>query len=160
MQVEILNETTTELDSELQALIVKATDKVLEYEDFDIEGEVSVLFVNDERIKALNYEFRKKNVVTDVLSFPQYDSIKEDGVNEPFIYLGDVVISLEQAKRQADEFGHTIEREIVYLTVHSMLHLFGYDHLTEEDKIEMRTKEKAVLGALKIFKGTSIGEDQ
>lgn len=160
MQVEILNETTTELDSELQALIVKATDKVLKYEDFDIEGEVSVLFVNDERIKALNYEFRKKNVVTDVLSFPQYDSIKEDGVNEPFIYLGDVVISLEQAKRQADEFGHTIEREIVYLTVHSMLHLFGYDHLTEEDKIEMRTKEKAVLGALKIFKGTSIGEDQ
>ncbi len=159
MQVEILNETTTELDSELEALIVKATEKVLEYEDFDIEGEVSILFVNDERIKALNFEFRKKDVVTDVLSFPQYDSIIEDGVNDPFIYLGDVVISLEQAKRQADEFGHSIEREIVYLTVHSMLHLFGYDHLNEEDKVIMRTKEKAVLGALKLFKGTSIGED-
>lgn len=160
MQVEILNETLTELDPELEALIVKATDKVLEYEDFDIEGEVSILFVDDERIKSLNAEFRKKDVVTDVLSFPQYDSIIENGVNEPFIYLGDVVISLEQARRQADEFGHSIEREIVYLTVHSMLHLFGYDHMTEDDKAIMRTKEKAVLGALKLFKGTSIGEEE
>ncbi|GAB6109549.1 rRNA maturation RNase YbeY [Fusibacter bizertensis] len=160
MQVEILNETKTELDPELEALIVKATDKVLEYEDFDIEGEVSILFVDDERIKSLNSEFRNKDAVTDVLSFPQYDSIIENGVNEPFIYLGDVVISLEQAKRQADEFGHSIEREIVYLTVHSMLHLFGYDHMGEEDKTIMRSKEKAVLGALKLFKGTSIGEDE
>ncbi len=158
MQVEILNETEIALADDLQELIVKATDKVLEYEDFDVEGEVSVLFVDDARMKALNAEYRGKDEVTDVLSFPQYESIKDDGVSDPFIYLGDVVISLEQAKRQAEEFGHTLEREIVYLTVHSMLHLFGYDHMTDEEKTEMRAKEKSVLSSLRIFKGTSIQE--
>lgn len=158
MQVEILNETEIRLADDLQELIVKATDKVLEYEDFDVEGEVSVLFVDDARMKALNAEYRGKDEVTDVLSFPQYESIKDDGVSDPFIYLGDVVISLEQAKRQAEEFGHTLEREIVYLTVHSMLHLFGYDHMTDEEKTEMRAKEKSVLSSLRIFKGTSIQE--
>jgi probable rRNA maturation factor len=158
MQVEILNETEITLADDLQELIVKATDKVLEYEDFDVEGEVSVLFVNDARMKALNAEYRGKDEVTDVLSFPQYESIKDDGVSDPFIYLGDVVISLEQAKRQAEEFGHTLEREIVYLTVHSMLHLFGYDHMTDDEKAEMRAKEKSVLSSLRIFKGTSIQE--
>ncbi|MCA0384047.1 MAG: rRNA maturation RNase YbeY [Firmicutes bacterium] len=158
MQVEILNETEITLADDLQELIVKATDKVLEYEDFDVEGEVSVLFVDDARMKALNAEYRGKDEVTDVLSFPQYESIKDDGVSDPFIYLGDVVISLEQAKRQAEEFGHTLEREIVYLTVHSMLHLFGYDHMTDEEKTEMRAKEKSVLSSLRIFKGTSIQE--
>jgi len=158
MQVEILNETEITLADDLQELIVKATDKVLEYEDFDVEGEVSVLFVDDARMKALNAEYRGKDEVTDVLSFPQYESIKDDGVSDPFIYLGDVVISLEQAKRQAEEFGHTLEREVVYLTVHSMLHLFGYDHMTDEEKTEMRAKEKSVLSSLRIFKGTSIQE--
>ncbi len=159
MEIEILNETDIELSDDLNALIVKATDKVLEYEGFDIDGEVSVLFVTDEKIKALNLEFRKKNEVTDVLSFPQYDNLKEEGTNEPFLYLGDVVISLEQATRQADEFGHTLEREIVYLTVHSVLHLFGYDHMGEEEKKEMREKEKTVLKSLKIFKNNPIQED-
>jgi probable rRNA maturation factor len=158
MQIEILNETDLVLAEDLEALIVKATDKVFEYEDFDVEGEISVLFVDDARIRALNKEFRNKDEVTDVLSFPQYEALKDDGVSDPFIYLGDVVISLEQATRQAEEFGHTLEREIIYLTVHSVLHLFGYDHMTEEDKKEMREKEKTVLRSLKIFKGTSIQE--
>ena len=134
MQIEILNETDLVLAEDLEALIVKATDKVFEYEDFDVEGEISVLFVDDARMKALNKEFRNKDEVTDVLSFPQYEALKDDGVSDPFIYLGDVVISLEQATRQAEEFGHSLEREIVYLTVHSVLHLFGYDHMTEEDR--------------------------
>ncbi len=159
MQIEILNETKMELAEDLEALIVKATDKVFEYEDFDVEGEISVLFVDDARIKALNKEFRKIDEVTDVLSFPQYEALKDDGVSDPFIYLGDVVISLEQATRQAEEFGHSLEREIVYLTVHSVLHLFGYDHMLEADKKEMREKEKTVLRSLKIFKGTSIQEE-
>jgi probable rRNA maturation factor len=160
MQIEIQNETSIELASDLEALIVKATDKVLEYEGFDIEGEVSILLVSDDRIRELNRSFRSKDEVTDVLSFPQYDSIKDEGLTEPFVYLGDVVISLDQAIRQADEFGHSLEREIVYLTVHSMLHLFGYDHMTDDDKKEMREKEKKVLSALKIFKGSSIQEAQ
>lgn len=152
MLVEILNETTIKLADEMESLIVKATDKVLEYEGFDVDGEVSVLFVDDIKIKNLNATYRNKDEVTDVLSFPQYASLKDDGVNEPFIYLGDVVISLEQALRQAEEFGHTIEREIVYLTVHSVLHLMGYDHLDDAQKKEMRGKEKTVLHALKIYK--------
>ena len=122
MEIEILNETEINLSEDMNALIVKATDKVLEYEGFDVDGEVSVLFVTDERIKSLNFEFRKKNEVTDVLSFPQYEDLKDEGTSEPFLYLGDVVISLEQAQRQAEEFGHTLEREIIYLTVHSILH--------------------------------------
>jgi len=158
MQIEILNETHLKLAENLEALIIKATDKVFEYEEFDVEGEISVLFVDDARIKALNKEFRNKDEVTDVLSFPQYESLKDDGVSEPFIYLGDVVISLEQATRQAEEFGHTLEREIVYLTVHSVLHLFGYDHMNEDDKKEMRDKEKTILKSLKLFRDTSIQE--
>lgn len=152
MLVEILNETSVKLADEIETLIVKATDKVLEYEGFDVDGEVSVLFVDDLKIKSLNATYRNKDEVTDVLSFPQYASLKDDGINEPFIYLGDVVISLEQAMRQAEEFGHSIEREIVYLTVHSILHLMGYDHLDEHQKLEMRSKEKTVLNALKIYK--------
>lgn len=152
MLVEILNETTIELVEEIESLIVKATDKVLEYEGFDVDGEVSVLFVDDIKIKSLNATYRNKDEVTDVLSFPQYTSLKDDGINEPFIYLGDVVISLEQALRQAEDFGHSMEREIVYLTVHSVLHLMGYDHLDDVQKKEMRDKEKTVLRALKIFK--------
>ncbi len=159
MEIEILNETTHELADNLKELIVKATDKVLEYEGFDFEGEVSILFVDDMRIKELNKTYRDKDEVTDVLSFPQYDDIKEDGVNEPFVYLGDVVISIEQAMRQAEEFGHSLDREIVYLTIHSMLHLFGYDHMNDSDKREMRDKEKKVIRALKIFKGTSMQEE-
>ena len=158
MLVEITNETEIELPENIEELIIKATDKVLEYECIDVDGEVSVLFVNDERIQSLNQDFRQKNSVTDVLSFPQYDSIKEDGINEPFIYLGDVVICMDQAIRQADDFGHSLEREIVYLTVHSILHLLGYDHMNETDKLEMRNKEKVVLKSLRIFKGEIIQE--
>lgn len=152
MTLEITNETDIILESNLESLIKDALSCVLKHEFIKVDGEVSLLFVDNDKIQSLNKEYRKKDSITDVLSFPQYESIKENGIQEPFVYLGDIVISLDQAKSQANEFSHTIEREIVYLVVHSLLHLLGYDHLNDMDKSEMRAHEKIVLKELGIFK--------
>ncbi len=152
MTLEITNETDIVLESNLESLIEDAMSCVLKHESISADGEVSLLFVDNIKIRSLNREYRNKDSVTDVLSFPQYDSIKEDGIDESFVYLGDIVISLDQSRSQADDFGHSIEREIVYLVVHSLLHLLGYDHMTDSDKSEMRSHEKAVLKELGIFK--------
>lgn len=109
--------------------------------------EISVSFVTSAEIKKLNKEFRDVDAVTDVLSFPQFENIAEFpklGV----ICLGDVVICIEKAKEQALEFGHSFDREVIYLFVHSMLHLIGYDHMEENDKIEMRKHEEEVMSCL------------
>lgn len=152
MNFEIVSETNFELSSDLENMLNHALLTVLSIESLSFDGEVSLLFVDDARIKELNSSFRNKDTATDVLSFPQYDSIIENGVDEDYVYLGDVVISIDHAKAQAVEFGHGLEREIVYLTVHSLLHLLGYDHMTDNDKLIMRTQEKKVLSELKIFK--------
>lgn len=152
MTLEITNETDIVLESNLESLINAAMSCVLKHESISADGEVSLLLVDNEKIRSLNRDYRNKDTVTDVLSFPQYDSIKEDGINEPFVYLGDIVISLDQAKSQAEEFNHSVEREIVYLVVHSLLHLLGYDHMTDTDKSQMRSHEKAILKELGIFK--------
>lgn len=105
---------------------------------------VSVTFVAPEEIKDLNQIYRGKNQVTDVLSFPQYaagEIINEEGP----ICLGDVVICTEQALLQADEFGHSPERELTYLFVHSMFHLLGYDHSDDMHKEIMRRKEESIM---------------
>lgn len=152
MTLEITNETDVILDSNIEVLIQEAMSCVLKHESISADGEVSLLLVDNNKIQSLNKNYRNKDSITDVLSFPQYDSIKDEGVQEPFLYLGDIVISLDQARLQASEFGHTLEREIIYLVVHSLFHLLGYDHMNDKDKIEMRTKEKAVLKELAIFK--------
>ncbi|MDD3766001.1 MAG: rRNA maturation RNase YbeY [Eubacteriales bacterium] len=107
--------------------------------------DVSVVITDDEEIQRLNKEFRGKDAPTNVLSFPMYD---EDGALDDEV-LGDIVISLERAKIQADEYGHSLERELAFLTVHSMLHLFGYDHETgKEDEKEMFSKQEEILSLL------------
>lgn len=106
--------------------------------------EISVTFVSTEEIHELNRVYRNNDTVTDVLSFPQYDSVDEINKTMP-ISLGDVVICPEQALLQADEFGHSGERELVYLFVHSILHLLGYDHVDDEHKKEMRTREENIM---------------
>ena len=111
--------------------------------------EVSITFVDDKEIKRLNKIYRDVDSSTDVLSFPIYDE-DEDVPYTPL--LGDIVISLATAKRQSKEFGHSLEREIAYLTAHSMFHLLGYDHLDEQEKLEMREKEKQAMKNLKLFK--------
>lgn len=106
--------------------------------------EISISFVSNEEIQQLNAQYRDKDSVTDVLSFPQYDRIDSIKMGD-WVCLGDVIISLDKAKEQANEYGHTFERELVYLTVHSILHLLGYDHMTDEDKKVMRDKEKGIM---------------
>lgn len=106
--------------------------------------EVSVSFVSNEEIRALNKLYRNVDKVTDVLSFPQFEDL-EDIPEEGSVAIGDVVICTDQALLQADEFGHAPEREFVYLFVHSMFHLLGYDHMSEEEKAQMREAEEKVM---------------
>lgn len=131
-------------------LIRKACIATLKLENFDYPAEVNVTLVNDETIKEMNSKFRNIDASTDVLSFPLgengvYDINPETGAK----MLGDIVISVEHALSQADLYGHGIEREVAFLTVHSMLHLLGYDHeLGGLEKTIMREKEEKVLDAL------------
>ncbi|HOA14831.1 MAG TPA: rRNA maturation RNase YbeY [Bacillota bacterium] len=110
--------------------------------------EVSVLITDDVGIRKLNKSYRGKDSSTDVLSFPQWEDGLADGDPGEVSLLGDIVISLETARRQAADFGHTVEREVAYLAVHGTLHLLGYDHEDEADKAEMRLAEEEVLKAL------------
>ena len=128
----------------------KAACRCLAEEGVDGErAELSVTFVSPQEIRELNRDYRNMDSVTDVLSFPQFEQ-PADMPEEGEICLGDVVICKEQAERQAEEFGHSFEREIIYLFTHSVLHLLGYDHMTEEDKAGMRAKEEAVMNYLGI----------
>lgn len=136
----------------LRTTIRKCCETALEVEEIDDSAEVSLTFVDNEEIKRLNCEYRDKDAVTDVLSFP----LGEDGeydVNPDTdcIMLGDIVISLERAEEQAAEYGHSFEREVAFLATHSMFHLLGYDHenSAEEDKL-MQDKQKLVLDRLGI----------
>lgn len=150
MEVMIDNrQTTIEYDREIERLIMKAIDLCLQKEGVYKNVEVSVSFVDNEEIHKLNRDYRGVDKATDVLSFPQYENIKE--INEPTC-LGDIVISLEKAKEQSIEFGHSFEREVLFLTVHSMFHLFGYDHDTEENRKTMRQKEEEVLKEMGILR--------
>ncbi len=105
-------------------------------------------FVDNEEIRELNREYRGVDRETDVLSFPMEDEFLVGGP----ILLGDIIISLEKALEQSVDFGHSLYREVAYLTAHSMFHLLGYDHMKEEEKNIMREKEKEIMRRLKIFK--------
>ena len=127
---------------------IEAAELVLQNEGLDPAFcEISVTFVDDETIREINRENRGVDSVTDVLSFPQFDDLAEIDQKRPYL-LGDVVLCTAQAQRQAEEFGHSVDRELVYLFVHSMCHLVGYDHMTEEEKAEMRAAEEAVMAEL------------
>ena len=131
-----------EVTSDLKKLIVNSVAESLKYEEFPDKCEVSVTLVDNEEIHVLNRESRDVDRPTDVLSFPIFD---EDDMGGKTV-LGDIVLSLERAEEQAQEFGHSFEREVAFLTVHSMLHLLGYDH--EEGKAqesEMFTRQEAIL---------------
>jgi probable rRNA maturation factor len=129
--------------------MTQAAELCLREENLDPEQvEISVTFVSSEEIHELNKVYHGKDCVTDVLSFPQYESTEEMNHVEGILCLGDVVICPEQALLQADEFGHSGERELVYLFVHSVFHLLGYDHMEEEDKNEMRVQEEKIMSQI------------
>ncbi len=143
---------------EMEETAIRVINKVLEQENFNTECEVSLLITDDENIRMLNAEHRQKDSATDVLSFPMLEFDDEhnivsgdDEFDDDSLLLGDIVISLERAYAQADEYGHTPLREVAFLCAHSTLHLLGYDHeQDEESRLEMRQKEEKALGALGI----------
>jgi len=112
------------------------------------EGEVSITFVNNEEIQALNRDYREKDQPTDVLSFPMYEADEEEievfDADEPLM-LGDIIISIPRTKEQAEEYNHSFERELGFLAVHGFLHLLGYDHENEEMEKEMFSRQEEIL---------------
>ena len=141
--------------SGLRMHVRRACTAALRSEGFTDPAEVSVTFVDNDEIRRLNAQFRNIDRETDVLSFPMgengvYDTNYDTGAK----ILGDIVISMEKAKEQANAFGHSLEREVCYLSVHSMLHLLGYDHIDPKEKAIMRMKEEAVMVKIGLGVGT------
>ena len=136
-----------EITEKIKSLVEKSIASVLKVEEIDDEVEVSVSFVGDEEIRDLNRDYRGVDRSTDVLSFPMDDEFIIDNR-----ILGDVIINTRRVIEQAEELGHSHERELSYLTVHSILHLLGYDHIDDEDKKKMREREKLSMKELEIYR--------
>lgn len=152
--MEISNEQTlVEITSVLTVYLEKAAELTLELAGGEPLAEVSIVLVDDSYIRELNRAYRKKDQTTDVLSFAMLEETGEEpeifGIDDDHV-LGDVFISMETAERQAKEYGHSLERETVYLAVHGMLHLLGYDHEDEKDRERMRGKEEEVMVKLEL----------
>lgn len=151
-------QTKEEVTEELIRTVQAVCDKVMENEECDFDAEISITFVDNDAIREINKEHRGIDKPTDVLSFPMLE-FDENGVAEDaeldcdgeLIMLGDIVISLERAREQSVEFGHSFKREVAFLTAHSMLHLLGYDHVddAEGEKI-MILKQEETLSSLNI----------
>lgn len=150
------------IPSGLRILIRRSCNAVLEYEKFEGPAEISVTFVDNAAIRELNAQYRGKDMPTDVLSFPLgengvYDKNEDTGAS----LLGDIVISMEKAMEQAELYGHALQREVAFLTVHSMLHLLGYDHEAGGlEAVRMREKEEAVLIQLGLPRTVSYTTDE
>lgn len=126
----------------LRALARRAVNKTLEFEGIEKECEVSVTFVDPDEIHVLNRDYRSRDSVTDVLSFPTFDEFGS--------VLGDVIICAQRCIEQAEEFGHSFEREMAYLTIHSVLHLLGYDHENEAEEKEMTAKQDEIITKVRL----------
>ncbi|MDR3767250.1 MAG: rRNA maturation RNase YbeY [Butyricicoccus sp.] len=154
--IRVTAEVSLENEEEVRALITRCALGALEREKVDFAAFVDVTIVDDENIRALNAEYREKDAVTDVLSFPMYEFLngepQEDLEPDPEsgrVMLGDMILNYERARQQAAEFGHSAARECGFLTVHSVLHLLGFDHERDEtDRALMRGEEEVILDAL------------
>lgn len=163
MTFHIENEAREELNFDYEELLRKVMEECLAYENCPYEAEVSLLLTDDEEIREINREFRNIDAATDVLSFPtiEYETPGDfSGLEEAAemyfhpesgeLLLGDIVISVERAIVQAQEYGHPLTREIAFLTAHSMLHLMGYDHMEEEERALMEARQEEILMRLGI----------
>ncbi|NBI67421.1 rRNA maturation RNase YbeY [Pseudoflavonifractor sp. 60] len=161
MDHEVCLEAQVETPLVVEAQITRSVLAALEAEDVGVPCMVGVCVTNDEGIHQTNLETRGVDRPTDVLSFPMFELSPGEKPRAAWaepdthkVYLGDMMISLERARAQAEEFGHSPEREVCYLAVHSVLHLLGYDHLDEGPmKAQMRAREEAILGKLGITRG-------
>lgn len=152
MNLLLANDTNEDLDLEIiRQKALKTIAEVLKVQNFNENAEVSLSIVDKDTIHKLNKDYRNVDRETDVLSFPMDEEAFDDEGN-PIFLLGDIVICLDVARNQAAEFGHSLEREMMYLICHSTLHLLGYDHIEEDDRVKMRAKEKEVMKNLGVFK--------
>ena len=152
------------LDLPCKELAEKVIEAVIDYEKCPYEAEVNLLLTMNDEIQEMNQNFRQIDKATDVLSFPMiayeepgnFDFLED--VIDAFhpdtgeLMLGDIVISKEKVIAQAEEYGHTVAREYAFLIAHSMLHLFGYDHMEDEERMVMETKQKEILEELQIVR--------
>ncbi len=159
MKISIRNEQKKfKVTRELKALIKRVLECGIAFMEFSSNVEISIMLVDDEEIHALNKLHRGIDRATDVLSFPmfEYDEDGEIDISEcdfgenGEILLGDIVISLQRAAAQAEEYGHSFEREIGFLTAHSLLHLLGYDHIEPEEEKEMFALQEEILKRLEL----------
>ena len=148
---------TVKIPTGIRLLIRRCCHAVLELENFEGSAEVDVSIVDNAQIQEINREHRRMDTITDVLSFPlgengHYDTNPETGAK----MLGDVVLSMERAMEQAEQYGHSLQREVGYLTVHSILHLLGYDHVDGGlEAVRMREREEAVMSSVGLPRGES-----
>ena len=134
----------------LRGLIRRVINRALKHEGVTVDCEVSVTFTDNEGIHGLNLEHRGIDRPTDVLSFPLFEGIPEGATEDGSpLPIGDIVLSLERAAEQAEQYGHSFEREVAFLCVHSVLHLLGYDHETgEEDELDMRRRQREIMAEI------------
>lgn len=148
-------------DGEFPEENIKALENAMDgFVSSDVPLSVEFIFVDGEEIRRLNREMRDTDKVTDVLSFPTLDNIKGQAIKgedhpfeideEGYLLVGSVVVCCDRAREQAEEYGHSYNRELHYLLVHGIMHCLGYDHMTDGEKAEMREKEEYVLGKLGI----------
>lgn len=152
--IEVNYNAISELPNE-EKLIKEVVSRVLEEEKVLPEVDVYITLTNNEEIHKINKEYRDVDRPTDVLSFPMYErdeiaGLKNDTDDEIEKILGDIIVSIEKVREQAEEYGHSFERELAYLVTHGMLHLLGYDHMIEEEKAVMRKREEEILEILNI----------
>lgn len=153
MTADFTNISGLQLKEGLEEIIMEIIEASLKYEGISEEAEISVTIVNDSDIRKINNAHRNIDSATDVLSFPMIDFEKGEKPPEKGLYiLGDIIISIETAMKQAEEYGHSIEREIGFLTAHSMLHLMGYDHMEPSEEREMFKKQEEILNSAGLFR--------
>ncbi|WP_167956388.1 rRNA maturation RNase YbeY [Anaerosporobacter faecicola] len=166
MTINFEYETEIKLNLDYETIINQVVEMASDYEECPYEIEVSVVLTDNESIRQINAENRQIDQPTDVLSFPMIDY--EEPANftwieeeEPDYYfnpdsgelvLGDIVISVEKVMEQAEKYGHSQKRELAFLTAHSMLHLFGYDHMVDEERVVMEEKQNEILNKLGIVR--------
>ncbi|MBQ8637998.1 MAG: rRNA maturation RNase YbeY [Lachnospiraceae bacterium] len=163
MTIAIEHESAIKLDFDYEELIGRVVMGCMDFENCPYEAEVNVLLTDNEQIHEINREHRGIDAPTDVLSFPMVDyehpadfDPLEDASEDYFnfetgeLVLGDIIISLEKVLEQADNYGHSIQRELAFLVAHSMLHLFGYDHMEEEERAVMEERQRTILAELGI----------
>ena len=165
MTIQIEYEAEREWEIDYRPIIEEIVVAALDYEKCPYEAEVNVLLTNNEEIHKINKEYRGIDRPTDVLSFPMVDYDKpanfdplENASEDYFnfetgeLVLGDIIISVDKVYEQAESYGHSLERELGFLVAHSMLHLFGYDHMEEEEREQMEARQREILNGLSILR--------